>query len=163
MGSSRKCFDSTAPTNSPYFTDPTGFGGQSRDQFFGPGYFNTDFMFLKGFKVPGLESGMLQIGVQAYNILNHPNFLNPDTNYSDGPGFGVITETARAKSGNSSRLQSGVAPARLATSPPMRFAKLAVFSTDHSCSRPCRNAAAKASPAPTVSTTLTRNPGKNCR
>jgi hypothetical protein len=51
---------------------------------------------VKGFKIPGLESGMFQIGVEAYNVLNHPNFLNPDTNFSDGPGFGVITATASA-------------------------------------------------------------------
>ena len=90
------CFGSTATANSPYFADPTGFGGQRRNQFTGPGYFNTDFTVQKGFKVPRLESGLLQIGVEAYNVLNHPNFLNPDTNFSDGPGFGVITETASA-------------------------------------------------------------------
>ena len=90
------CFGSTATTNSPYFTDPTGFGGQRRNQFVGPGYFNTDFTLMKGFKVPALESGMFQVGVEAYNVLNHPNFLNPDTNYSDGPGFGVITATSSA-------------------------------------------------------------------
>ena len=90
------CFGSTATTNSPDFANPTGFGGQSRNRFTGPGYFNTDFTMLKGFKVPGLESGLFQIGVEAYNVLNHPNFLNPDSNYSDGPGFGVITATASA-------------------------------------------------------------------
>jgi hypothetical protein len=90
------CFGSTATTNSPYFTDPTAFGGQTRNQFVGPGYFNTDFTLMKGFKIPGLESGMFQLGAEAYNILNHPNFLNPDTNFSDGPGFGVITATASA-------------------------------------------------------------------
>jgi hypothetical protein len=90
------CFGSTSTTNSPDFANPTGFGGQSRNQFTGPGYFNTDFTMLKGFKVPGLESGLFQIGVEAYNVLNHPNFLNPDSNYSDGPGFGVITATASA-------------------------------------------------------------------
>jgi hypothetical protein len=90
------CFGSTATANSPFFADPTGFGGQRRNQFTGPGYFNTDFTVEKGFKVPSLESGLLQIGVEAYNVLNHPNFLNPDTNFSDGPNFGVITETASA-------------------------------------------------------------------
>jgi hypothetical protein len=90
------CFGSTATTNSPYFADPTSFGGQRRNQFTGPGYFNTDFTVVKGFKIPGMESGMFQIGVEAYNVLNHPNFLNPDTNFSDGPGFGVITATASA-------------------------------------------------------------------
>jgi hypothetical protein len=90
------CFGSTATASSPDFADPTGFGGQSRNQFTGPGYFNTDFTMMKGFKIPGLESGLLQVGVEAYNIINHPNFLNPDTNFSDGPGFGVITATASA-------------------------------------------------------------------
>jgi hypothetical protein len=90
------CFGSTSTANSPYFADPAGFGGQRRNQFTGPGYFNTDFTVAKGFKIPHLESGLFQIGVQAYNVLNHPNFLNPDTNFSDGPGFGVITETASA-------------------------------------------------------------------
>jgi outer membrane receptor protein involved in Fe transport len=93
------CFGSTATTNSPYFADPTAFGGQRRNQFTGPGYFNTDFTVEKGFKVPRLEAGTVQIGVEAYNVLNHPNFLNPDTNFSDGPGFGVITNTASAPSG----------------------------------------------------------------
>ena len=93
------CFGSTATANSPYFADPTGFGGQRRNQFTGPGYFNTDFTVEKGFKVPGLEAGLFQLGVEAYNVLNHPNFLNPDTNFSDGPGFGVITATASAPTG----------------------------------------------------------------
>ena len=76
-----------------YFADPTGFGGQRRNQFSGPGYFNTDLALLKGFKLPRLESGRVQVGVQAYNILNHPNFQNPGFNFS-APGFGTITQTA---------------------------------------------------------------------
>ena len=93
------CFGSTATANSPDFADPTGFGGQRRNEFRGPGYFNTDFTMMKGFKVPHYEAGLVQVGVEAYNVLNHPNFLNPDTNYSDGPGFGVITATASAPTG----------------------------------------------------------------
>jgi outer membrane receptor protein involved in Fe transport len=90
------CFGSSSTASSPDFADPTGFGGQTRNQFTGPGYFNTDFTLLKGFKVPSLEAGLFQVGVEGYNVLNHPNFLNPDTNFSDGPGFGVITATASA-------------------------------------------------------------------
>jgi hypothetical protein len=48
---------------------------------------------LKGFKVPGLESGKFQVGAQAYNVLNHPNFQNPDFNFSS-PTFGSIVSTA---------------------------------------------------------------------
>jgi hypothetical protein len=63
------------------------------NQFTGPGYFNTDLSVLKGFKVPGLESGKIQVGAQSYNVLNHPNFQNPDFNVSS-PTFGSIVSTA---------------------------------------------------------------------
>ena len=92
-GTVTQCFAATPTTPSPYFADPTAFGGQRRNQFIGPGYFNTDFSLLKGFKIPGLESGLLQVGVQAFNVLNHPNFDNPNFNYSD-PSFGLIQQTA---------------------------------------------------------------------
>ncbi len=75
------------------FADPTSFGGQRRNQFTGPGYFNTDLSVLKGFKVPGLESGKFQVGAQAYNVLSHPNFQNPDFNVSS-PTFGSIVSPA---------------------------------------------------------------------
>jgi Carboxypeptidase regulatory-like domain len=93
------CFGSTATASSPFFNDPIGFGGQRRNQFIGPGYFNTDFTLVKGFKVPRLESGLFQVGLQAYNVLNHPNFLNPNTNFSGGPSFGVVTATAAPPTG----------------------------------------------------------------
>ena len=84
------CFGGSATTD---FADPTSFGGQRRNQFTGPGYFNTDLSVLKGFKVPGLEAGKFQVGAQAYNVLNHPNFQNPDFNVSS-PTFGSIVSTA---------------------------------------------------------------------
>ena len=59
----------------------------------------TDFTVVKGFKVPRLESGLFQVGLQAYNVLNHPNFLNPNTNFSGGPSFGVVTATAAPPTG----------------------------------------------------------------
>jgi Carboxypeptidase regulatory-like domain len=62
---------------------------QRRNQFHGPGYFNTDLSLLKGFKVPGLESGLLQVGAQAYNVLNHTNFAQPTFDVSN-PSFGLI-------------------------------------------------------------------------
>ena len=89
---STPCFGMTP---SQYFADPTGFTDtnlQRRNQFFGPGYFNTDFTVLKGFKLPGSESSLFQVGAEAYNILNHPNFANPSFNF-DGPGFGQIFGT----------------------------------------------------------------------
>jgi hypothetical protein len=75
------------------FANPTSFGGRRRNQFTGPGYFNTDLSLLKGFKIPGLESGKFQVGAPAYKVLNHPNFQNPDFDVSS-PTFGSIVSTA---------------------------------------------------------------------
>ena len=88
------CFGANQNTGapSPYFSDPTNFGGQRRNSFYGPHYFNTDFAIVKSFKVPLGESSNFQIGAQGYNILNHPNFANPDFNYSS-PTFGYIQST----------------------------------------------------------------------
>jgi hypothetical protein len=74
------------------FADITGFGDpgyQRRNQFTGPHYFNTDLSVMKGFKVPGLESGLFQVGAQAYNVLNHTNFAQPVFDASN-PAFGLI-------------------------------------------------------------------------
>ncbi len=89
------CFGANQTTGapSPYFADPTGFGGQSRNSFRGPGFFNTDFAVTKSFRVPLNDSSNFQIGMQGYNILNHPNFQNPDYNFSS-PTFGFIQSTA---------------------------------------------------------------------
>jgi len=36
----------------------------------------------------------LQLGANAYNVLNHPNFQNPVNATGDGPGtFGTILQT----------------------------------------------------------------------
>ncbi|HTW48255.1 MAG TPA: carboxypeptidase regulatory-like domain-containing protein [Acidobacteriaceae bacterium] len=94
---SKNCGKSATNPNTPClsasnFATMTGFGDpgyQRRNQFTGPHYFNTDLSVLKGFKVPGLESGLFQIGAQAYNVLNHTNFAQPDFNDSDST-FGVI-------------------------------------------------------------------------
>lgn len=75
-----------------YFADPTSFGGQRRNQFFGPGFFNTDFNLMKDFKIPGLEAGKLEIGAEGYNVLNHPNFANPVFN-ADDPAVGQVQST----------------------------------------------------------------------
>ena len=77
------------------FADPTSFAQmatQRRNSFFGPGYFDTDLNVMKGFKIPGTDSGQVQVGAQAYNILNHPNFSNPTFN-ADDPSLGSIFTT----------------------------------------------------------------------
>jgi hypothetical protein len=78
---------SSATTNAPLF----GFGDQRRNQFFGPGYFDTDFTVMKYTSVPKWESAKLGLGVQFFNILNHPNFDQPVRDISNSAGqFGQI-------------------------------------------------------------------------
>jgi hypothetical protein len=84
------CFGSNP---SQYFADPTGFGGQRRNQFFGPGYFNTDFSLTKSFKVPISDTGRFEVGAQAYNVLNHPDFANPQFDYSNPGTLGLVEST----------------------------------------------------------------------
>jgi hypothetical protein len=78
---------SSATANAPIF----GFGNQARNQFFGPGYFDTDFTVMKYTSIPHWESGKLGLGVQFFNILNHPNFDQPVRDISNSSGqFGQI-------------------------------------------------------------------------
>src|SRR5262249_55095887 len=69
-----------------------GFGNQRRNQVWGPHYFDTDLSVMKNFHLPITESSNLGIGLQFFNILNHPNFDQPDANVSS-PTFGKIINT----------------------------------------------------------------------
>ena len=81
----------------PSTTDPSNHpcGGQfvsaaqGRNHFRGPGYFNTDLAVMKKTKIPGWESSSLALGVQFFNLLNHPNFGSPDNGVSS-PTLGLI-------------------------------------------------------------------------
>src|SRR5438132_11602793 len=72
--------------------------------------------------------------------------------------FSSRTSIGRCNCRTSSRDHFGIAPGRLATSAPTRFAKSAISEAGHPAPKPCTKAAANASPAPTVSTTLTAYP-----
>jgi hypothetical protein len=75
------------------FSDPTdNFGTQRRNQFRGPGYFDTDFDFEKGFAIPKWETAKFSVGARFFNLFNHPNFAFPNTNADSGQ-FGQITST----------------------------------------------------------------------
>jgi len=74
------------------FGTPSNFiGSLGRNALRGPGYFNTDLSLRKNFKLG--EHRELQIGVNAYNILNHPNFANPVANTNNPSQFGTIIST----------------------------------------------------------------------
>jgi hypothetical protein len=75
------------------FADPINdFGTQRRNQFRGPGYFDTDFGVEKAFGIPKWESAQFSIGARFFNLFNHPNFAFPNTNADSGQ-FGQITQT----------------------------------------------------------------------
>jgi hypothetical protein len=66
------------------------FGNLARNSFRGPGYFDTDLSLYKDIKVR--EAMTFTIGANAYNILNHPNFGNPEANRASS-SFGAIQNT----------------------------------------------------------------------
>ena len=68
---------------------PTVSFAQGRNRFRSPNYFNTDLAFMKNTKIPHWETGALSIGLQFFNLFNHPNFGLPDNWSSDGL-FGQI-------------------------------------------------------------------------
>jgi hypothetical protein len=72
----KPCFQAsdfpTAGGNGPLFTP------YDRNQFTGPGYFDTDMTLAKKFDFA--EGIGLKLGITGYNLFNHPNFANPDSN-----------------------------------------------------------------------------------
>jgi hypothetical protein len=71
----------------------SGFGTQRRNQFRGPGFFTTDLSILKSTRVKGWGEGQqIVVGVNFYNILNHPNFDQPVGDISSSQ-FGQIIQT----------------------------------------------------------------------
>jgi hypothetical protein len=71
---------------------PKGFGDQERNQFLGPHYFDTDFGVAKSFPL-GFENANFKIGAQLFNVLNHPNFGQPNGD-AGSAAFGTITGMA---------------------------------------------------------------------
>lgn len=69
-----------------------GFGTQRRNQFYGPRFFDTDFTVMKNFQIPHWEAGKFGIGLQFFNLFNHPNFDQPVGDVAN-PQFGTINTT----------------------------------------------------------------------
>jgi hypothetical protein len=80
------------------FSSPIGpnglgtFGDQRRNQIYGPSFFDNDLTLMKNFRIPRWEGAEFQIGAQAFNLLNHPNFDQPVNNISSSQ-FGSIVRT----------------------------------------------------------------------
>jgi len=78
--------------DSPPGTAITTWGAQRANQIWGPHYFDTDLSIAKNFHIPLNEVSNFSVGLQFFNILNHPNFDQPDANVSS-PTFGSIINT----------------------------------------------------------------------
>jgi hypothetical protein len=96
---------------SPYLSNPTTshwynpaafvlqpqgtFGNVGRNTAIGPGIFALDFDAHKAFVMPYSEHHTLEFRMEAFNILNHPVWSNPNGNVlALGSSFGTITGTA---------------------------------------------------------------------
>ncbi len=66
-------------------------GNTGRNAFTGPGFYSFDLSLARAFHLPWLgEAGQLRFRADAYNVLNHANLGNPESQLND-PGFGVAT------------------------------------------------------------------------
>jgi hypothetical protein len=85
---------------------PSGIGSLGRDTIRTPGEFDLDLAV--GREFPITERSRLRLRVEAFNILNHTNFKEPNTSLTvttsaqgqpifNSPGFGIITDTRAAR------------------------------------------------------------------
>ncbi len=81
------CLDASVYLNSNIISNYTEWSPATRNQIHGPHYFDLDMNLFRNFHMT--ERATLGIGVQAFNLFNHPNFSNPDANYGD-PTFGTL-------------------------------------------------------------------------
>jgi hypothetical protein len=83
------CLNSAAFVDTMATTLP-GFPTQRRNQYRGPGFFDTDLSVTKNFKLT--ERLNFAVGATFYNLFNHPNFGYPDYFVGDAT-FGKILNT----------------------------------------------------------------------
>jgi outer membrane receptor protein involved in Fe transport len=91
--------------NTSCFSEPAlGTIGSGRTgNVYGPGFQNWDFNIAKSIPLWS-ETKQFRIEANFFNIFNHLNFGNPDTNLPDGASFGTIT----SQTGLSRQIQFGV-------------------------------------------------------
>jgi hypothetical protein len=76
----------------PEFGYATGVAQGRRNNFYGPGYTDTDLSILKNTRLPKWESARFTVGFQFFNLFNHVNFAKPNSDIASG-SFGVIGGT----------------------------------------------------------------------
>src|SRR6202022_853190 len=68
------------------------FGNLGRNSVYGPGYRDLDFSITKNTRIT--EQVGVQLRAEFFNVLNHPNFAQPNHNIVPGTGpMGLITQT----------------------------------------------------------------------
>jgi hypothetical protein len=72
------------------FTGPVGFHIGSRNNLRGPNFFNLDAGLAKNFALVPSKNVILQFRADAFNVLNHPNFVN--LNFFNNPNTVDITQ-----------------------------------------------------------------------
>lgn len=75
------------------FADPTALGQGRRNQVYGSSYTDTDMALAKSFPIPHWEGAHVKLGVQAFNLFNHPNFQLPGGNIDNPSTVGLISTT----------------------------------------------------------------------
>jgi len=100
LGGARSCTSQAANPATPcllasnFGFATTGFGEQSRNQFTGPKFFNSDFTVSKMFNIPHWEGAHLGVGAQFFNIFNHPHFDQPDADIASQTFGRIINPVA---------------------------------------------------------------------
>jgi len=76
------------------FSDPGrfSFGNSGRGMVYGPGQWNVDFSAFKN--IPITERFRLQFRTEFFNLFNHANFVNPNTDVTNPGAFGTIRDTS---------------------------------------------------------------------
>jgi hypothetical protein len=76
-----------------YILQPFGsFGDAGRNTFAGPGIRNVDASIIRNFRLPASKT--LQFRLEAFNVLNHPIWNDPNTTLTS-PLYGTINTTRR--------------------------------------------------------------------
>jgi outer membrane receptor protein involved in Fe transport len=86
-GVATPCIDSSKYLDSSVISNFTAWSPATRNQLFGPHYFDMDLNLYRSFTVK--ERVSMKFGIQAFNALNHPNFATPDGTLNDG-STGII-------------------------------------------------------------------------
>ena len=82
------CLNSSAFVDGTTISTYPGISTQRRNQYYGPHFFDLDMSLTKNFKI--YERMNFAVGLQAFNVLNHPNFSNPYHDMGDLTSFGQI-------------------------------------------------------------------------